>query len=74
MSVGIKKNAVYALQLPRYSEYFEISISNIFAQIYKETLPYCEKRWDIELGYAGSLMIHAVQFCGLEPKFYQILT
>jgi len=52
---------VYVLPLPRYPEYFEISNSNIFAQMYRETLPYCEKKWNIELKYAESFMMHAVK-------------
>jgi hypothetical protein len=49
---GGNKNIVYVLTLPRYPKYYEISISNIFAQICRETLPYCEQRWDTELRYA----------------------
>jgi hypothetical protein len=44
----------------------------MFAQIYRETLPYCEQRWDIGLRYAGSFMVHTMKVCGLEPKLDQI--
>jgi hypothetical protein len=67
--VWIKKNTVFVLPLPRYPEYFEISISTIFAYIYREMLQYCEQRLDFELRYAGSLMMHALKDCGLEHKF-----